>query len=296
MHKIKNNIYRQRKNAKEQTECFIMRIMLNRNWGLSAFLLAVVAMMLASCKTAQQVPYFQDPTRADSTITGLYDLRLKPKDELSIDVAMPDGSRTPFELIVQTRMMGNEIDYTKSVTRPATRPFLVENDGTINFPILGKIRVQGLTTEQVEAMLLEKMRSYLSGNAGTEPIVTVELLTYKVSVLGEVVSPGVYTFGQEKVNLLQALARAGDLTIHGKRKNVTLIRERADGSKEFHEFNLNDRNMVTSPYFYLEQDDIIYVEPNGVQKQNAVVSTTTRYWLRAIAITLSVATLLNKVL
>jgi len=272
-----------------------MRIMLNRNCGVWA-LLAVVAMMLTACKTAQQVPYFQDPTQVDSTVAGLYDLRLKPKDEISINVAMADGTRSPFELLVQTRMTGKEIDYASSRERPASRPYLVANDGTINFPIIGKIRVQGLTTEQLETLLLEKIRPYLSGNAGTEPIVTVKLLTYKVSVLGEVASPGVYTFGQEKVNLLQALARAGDLTIHGKRKNVTLIRERADGSKEFHEFNLNDRNMVTSPYFYLEQDDIIYVEPNGVQKQNAVVSTTTRYWLRAIAITLSVATLLNKVL
>jgi len=250
----------------------------------------------SSCKTAKEVPYFQYNTQRDSLGGSLYDIHIKPKDEISIKVVNPDGTMSPFNMVIASRYSQAVKLAEGSTVRGTVRPYLVDLDGTVNMPIIGKVKVAGLTLRQAERRIMEAMTPYLSEQKENHPTVVVNMLTYKISVLGEVASPGVYTFGDEKVNLLQALSRAGDLTIHGKRKNVTLIRENADGRKEFHEFDLDDRAIVTSPYFYLEQDDIVYVEPNGVQKQNAAVSTPTRYWLRAIAITLSMVALLRRIL
>jgi polysaccharide export outer membrane protein len=111
-------------------------------------------------------------------------------------------------------------------------------------------------------------------------------------VLGEVNAPGTFTVAREKINVLEALARAGDLTIYGVRNNVTLIREDNEGNKRYHTLNLNDANIVNSPYYYLQQNDIIYVEPNKIKAQNSAIGTSTSIWLSATGILMSVATLL----
>ena len=173
-------------------------------------------------------------------------------------------------------------------------PYLVDNDGYINFPVVGRLKVSGLTKSECESLLLDKIRPYM---AETEnPVVTVRMSSYSVSVLGEVARPGSFQVGREKITILEALAQAGDLTIYGVRNKVKLIREDATGKKEIHTLDLTDANIVNSPYYYLQQNDIVYVEPNKVKAQNASVGSMTTLWFSATSILISLTSLIYNIL
>jgi polysaccharide export outer membrane protein len=122
------------------------------------------------------------------------------------------------------------------------------------------------------------------------------MANYKISVLGEVARPGMYQVGNEKINILEALAQAGDLTIYGVRDSVKLIREDATGKKEIHSLNLNDANIISSPYYYLQQNDIVYVEPNKVKARNSNIGTSTTLWFTATSILISLTSLMYNIL
>jgi len=172
--------------------------------------------------------------------------------------------------------------------------YLVNNNGTIEFPVLGTLQVGGLTKAQCEQMIHDKLRPYM--NASENPVVTVRMSNYKISVLGEVARPGMFTVGNEKINILEALAQAGDLTIYGVREKVKLIRENSQGKKEIHTLNLNDADIISSPYYYLQQNDIVYVEPNKVKAQNSSVGSMTTLWFSATSILISLTSLLYNIL
>ena len=133
-------------------------------------------------------------------------------------------------------------------------------------------------------------------SATEHPIVNVKMASFKISVLGEVANPGQFTVESEKISILQALANAGDLTIYGKRDNVMLVREDATGQKSVHRLNLNDANLINSPYYYLQQNDAIIVEPNKVKAQNASIGQSTTLWFSAVGIVTSVASLVVNVI
>ena len=127
-------------------------------------------------------------------------------------------------------------------------------------------------------------------------MVTVRMSNYKISVLGEVNRPGMFTVNNEKINILEALAQAGDLTIYGVREKVKLIREGATGKKDIVTINLNDAQLINSPYYYLQQNDIVYVEPNKVKARNSSVGNTTNLWFTGTSVLVSIATLLYTIL
>ena len=133
-------------------------------------------------------------------------------------------------------------------------------------------------------------------NAAENPVVTVRMANYKISVLGEVAHPGMFTVDNEKINILEALAKAGDLTIYGVREKVKLIRENSSGKKEVYTLNLNDANIISSPYYYLQQNDIVYVEPNTVKSRNSSIGTSTTLWFTATSILISLTSLLYNIL
>ena len=133
-------------------------------------------------------------------------------------------------------------------------------------------------------------------NAAENPVVTVRMSNYKISVLGEVTRPGMFTISNEKVNIFEALALAGDLTVYGVRDRVKLIRENAKGRKEIYTLNLNDADIVSSPFYYLRQNDILYVEPNKVKSQNASIGPVTTLALSATGLIVSVASLVVNIL
>jgi polysaccharide export outer membrane protein len=183
------------------------------------------------------------------------------------------GAATPFNMgsvnATSSTMGGSAVTSTSS---GASQNYLVSNDGTINFPILGRIKVVGLTKDECEDMILEKIRPYMAESE--RPIVTVRQANYSITVLGEVGSPGTIQVSREKINIYEALAQAGDLTVYGIRDRVKLIRENADGEREIHMLDLSDANIMNSPYFYMQQNDILYVEPSIVKKQQGNIVTS----------------------
>ena len=170
----------------------------------------------------------------------------------------------------------------------------MHNNGCIEFPVLGTIEVGGLTKSACEKLIHDKIMPYL--NANENPVVTVRMSNYKISVLGEVNRPGMFTVGNEKINIFEALAQAGDLTIYGVRERVKLIRENENGQKQISTLNLNDANIINSPNYYLQQNDIIYVEPNKVKSQNSTIGQSTTLWLSATSILVSLTSLLYNIL
>lgn len=244
-------------------------------------------LLLAGCSSYRNVPYLQNPQIVNNfgEELSLYDARIMPKDLLVITVNTTDPLvAAPFNLIVQSSISTS----VTATTQPALQQYLVDNNGEINFPVLGRLKVGGMTKREAENLIKERLKPYV---VNEEPIVTVRMVNYKIAVLGEVNRPGMFTISNEKVNILEALAMAGDMTIYGVRDDVKLIREREDGKREIIKLNLTNAAIVTSPYYYLEQNDIIYVKPNKMKAKNADIGTTTSLWLTSVSILVSVASL-----
>lgn len=253
---------------------------------------AIIAFMVG-CGSSKNVPYF---TNIDSVSLaasrGLYDAHIMPKDQLTITVATTDpAASAPFNLTVSSTVGANG---QLNGSGGSLQGYLVDNDGFINFPVIGKIHVVGLTKTECEDLIKSKIQPYL---ARTEnPIVTVRMSSYRVTVTGEVNRPGVIPVATEKMGIIEAIAQAGDMTIYGKRDNVMLIREDATGEKHKVRLNLNDANLINSPYYYLQQNDIVYVEPNSVKAKNSGIGSSTTIWFSFVGIVTSVASLLVNIL
>ncbi len=219
-----------------------------------------------------------------------YDARIKPKDLLTVSVSCPDPEAAlPFNLIVPVSQV--DINPTNLVSQPTLQNYLVNNQGEITFPVLGTLKVGGMTTQETSEMIIGKLERYLK----EKPIVTVRLVNYKVSVIGEVSRPGVYTVNNEQINIFEAVAMAGDLTIYGKRDNVRIIRNEG-GRQKLITLNLNDENIIYSPDFYLRQNDILYVEPNQAKKQSANIGSSTNLLVSITSILISLAGLMVNIL
>lgn len=262
---------------------------------LSRFVLAAVAILLmVSCKTPKNVAYIQNSDTVDlSKSEYLYDAHIMPKDILTITVntVNPEAAR-PFNLLVHNTL--NKSGNNLGTNGGSLTVYLVDNEGFIEFPIVGKLKVGGLTIPLCEKLVHDKIQRFM--NAEEDPIVTVRMTNYKISVLGEVNKPGMFTISNEKVSIFEALALAGDLSIYGIRDRVKLIREDSKGRKEIHTVSLNDANIVNSPYYYLQQNDIVYVEPNSVKARNSAIGTSTTIWISVTGALVSLASLIVNIL
>ena len=177
--------------------------------GRGVFPCLVAILLFASCQSYKKVPYLQDAKVVEQTTQqeNLYDAKIMPKDLLTIVVSCTSPElAVPFNLTVATQ---NNVAITSTTSQPILQQYLVDNDGKINFPVLGELRVGGLTKKEAEQLIVEKLKPYIKET----PIVTVRMVNYKISVLGEVARPGTFTISNEKVNLLEALAMAGDMTV-----------------------------------------------------------------------------------
>lgn len=258
------------------------------------FLLFFFAAALGSCTSYKHVPYMQDIETVNNSTQNLplYDARIMPKDLLSITVNTTDPkAASPFNLTVQTPINAALTNITTTTT-PSLQQYLVNNEGEIDFPVVGRLKVGGLTKNEAEDLIRNSLKPYLKET----PIVTVRMANYKISVLGEVTRPGSFTVSNEKVNVLEALAMAGDMTVYGVRTNVKLIREDADGKRSIHELDLTKSDLVLSPYFYLKQNDILYVTPNQTKARSSDIGTTTTTWISATSIMVSIASLIVNIL
>lgn len=249
-------------------------------------------LLLVACQSYKNVPYLQEvrDVNQDTLSNKLYDATIMPKDLLTIVVSCTTPElAAPFNLIVATQI---NTALTHTTTQPVLQQYLVDNEGNIDFPVLGELHVGGLTKKQAEQMIVERLKPYMRET----PIVTVRMVNYKISVIGEVARPGTFTISNEKVNLLEALAMAGDMTVYGLRDNVKLIREDANGKQEIITLNLNKAEVILSPYYYLQQNDIIYVTPNKAKARNSDVGNSTSLWFSATSILVSIASLLFNIL
>lgn len=253
---------------------------------LLPIMVVTVILMMVGCGSSKQVAYWQNIDSISLAASkGLYDAKIMPKDELTILVQTTDPvTSEPFNL----RSTG------QTSSKNQITGYLVDNDGMINFPIVGKIHVAGLTKTECEDLIKSKIQPYL---ARTEnPLVSVRTSSYRITVIGEVNRPGVIPVATEKISLVEALAEAGDMTIYGKRDNVLLVREDKSGEKHKVRLNMNDANIINSPYYYLQQNDIVYVEPHKVKARNTFFGSNTSIFYSVIGITTSLVSLLITVL
>ncbi len=241
----------------------------------------LLANLLVNCASKEKVAYFQEVEGVkikDEIIN--FEPEIQVGDLLAINVSAVDGAAAiPFNLY-ETPTVGNNTASADPIK------YLVDSNGEINFPVLGKLKVAGFTTNKVNDNLTEILRPYIKN-----PIVNIRITNFKITVLGQVQSPGTYPIPNERVSILEAIGMAGDLEIHGQRKNVMIIREQ-NGKRVFVNIDLTNKELFSSPYFYLSQNDVVYVEPNKVQVNSSAVGANTGVILGSISILLSIITIL----
>ena len=211
-------------------------------------------LLCASCGSSKKVVYLQDAD-VNKRIKAEceYKTVIQPDDLLSIIVSCDDvEAALPFN----TPMIGLGRETVGSSNQQVPQGYLVDKEGSIDFPVLGKLRVMGMTRNELADSLKERLGKYLKN-----PIVTVQYLNFRVTVLGEVKNPGSYKVLGERISILDALGMAGDLQINAKRKNVLVVRE-VDGEKQLARIDLTSTEFMDTPFFFLRQNDVIYVEPN----------------------------------
>ena len=247
----------------------------------------LVLIVLSSCASTQQVVRFQDEplTNAIENLNSNFELRFKTDDLLTIDVSAVDPLvARPFNLPV--------VSYNASVINAQgilkMQTYLIDTYGNIEFPVLGTIKIGGLTRSEANNLLKEKLTEYIKN-----PIVNIRLANFTITVLGEVNSPGTYTVQDEKISLIEALGLAGDLTIQGRRDNILLVRE-IDGEKRYAFFDLTSINVVNSQNYYLTQNDFIYVEPNTAKIKSSSYNQNNGIILGAVGILVTIAAILVK--
>jgi polysaccharide export outer membrane protein len=237
-----------------------------------------IILIMNSCATKKEVIYFSDVDVNEHDKIIFSEGKIQVNDILSIVVS----SSTP-----ELAMMYN----TNQVpTSGVGTGYLVTLDGTITMPILGKVTVKDSTILALENLLIKKL---IDGNHLTNPIVTVRLINAKFTILGEVKNPGTYTFNEQNISMLQALGYAGDLTIHGKRQNVLIIREE-NNKKTYMTIDLTSKKWFDSPYYYIKPNDVIYVNPNGAKVTSSGYISSFGSLLAIISIALSTVLVLTK--
>lgn len=243
--------------------------------------------VLTGCSSYQKSLYLQNDAVINQSTQGqLYDFRIMPKDILTILVSTTDpAASAPFY-----RRIGQEKGIQpmqQGMQNAELLDYLVDNEGLIDFPVLGKIKVSGMTTRECETAIREKLKSYLN----EVPNVTVRSSNYKFSVLGEVNHPGTYTVKDEKVTIFEAIAQAGDMTLFSIRDDVQLLREDSEGRRQIVHLNLNDANITQSPYFYLQQNDVIYVKPTKAKVRTNTFNSNASMWITILSVLTSISTL-----
>lgn len=222
-------------------------------------LLTVIALATTSCVSKKKMIYFQENETAEQQLAIQYLPKIMSGDVLNITVnAIEEEAAKPFNLTQPTGISGG--------AKPIT--YLVDDAGNIAFPVLGNVAVAGLTTNELRFKLIGKLESHI-----VNPIVTVRMENFRVTILGEVKNPGTINLSNERTSVTEAIGLAGDLTIHGKRNNILLIRQTGDTIEKVR-LDLTNESLFGSPYYYLAQNDILYIEPNKAKVNSSAIGTT----------------------
>lgn len=245
----------------------------------------VLLFVFYSCVSKKEIVYFQSGVLDKKKVNNSYEITFKPDDLLQITVSAEDLKAVkPFNLPV----VAYSIDSDNAVGNPIQQSYLVDYHGYIDFPLLGKIKVGGLTRKEVISLLKTK----LSPDYVKNPSINIRIMNFKISVLGDVKKPGSYTISNERITILDAIALSGDLNISGVRNNVKVIREE-NNRKSTYFFNLLSNKSLDSPVYYLQQNDVVYVEPNKAQSQSAAFNENSSLYISIIGILISILTIYN---
>lgn len=221
-----------------------------------------------SCTPKKNILYYQNIDEMASAKLNSYEIRIQPDDLLQINVSAEDPTITaPFNL--NPMNVVGEGGSSTQMNKSAINDYLVDTDGYINFPELGKLKLGGLSRSEVLALFQKKLAAYIKN-----PIITIRLQNFKVAVHGEVNGPGVYPVASDRLTLIEALTMAGDLKPTAKRNNILVIRE-IDGVKSYHRVDVTRSDFINSPYYYMAQNDVVYVEPKNRTLSPDVTLVTT---------------------
>ena len=256
-------------------------------------LLAVLAVGAASCghKTYKNIAYFQDVEEEMSLPMEVNrGIVIRPQDKISIVVSTTNSELArPYNLPRVTYTLGAENDNIGGNGSGNILGYVVDNSGNINMAGLGQMHVAGMNRWELSNYVRQIL---IDRDLLKDPNVTVEFMNFKVSVLGEVNSPGTYNISGDKVTILQALSLAGDLTIMGKRNNVTILREH-DNDRSFYQLDLRDTDIFSSPAYYLQQNDVVYVYPNKVRAGQSRINENSfrsvSFWTSMVSMVSSLA-------
>lgn len=239
-------------------------------------LCALLALGIVACGSHQDLAYFQEIMESGALDSNSGQINtIQPGDVLTISVSSSTPElAVPYNLFSARSQIASAVSSANSSSRVISNVsyegYTVDVDGNIQFPVLGKIQVGGLT----RAEIADKIKAMLE-NVMPDPVVTVTLVNFYVTVIGEVARPGTYNFPGDRLTLLEALGFAGDLSVYGNRERVMVIREE-NGSRHVEILNLKSKNIFSSPYFYLKQNDVVYVEAVGAKAKS--VSTFSTYF------------------
>jgi len=258
-------------------------------------IVAASVLFLGSCSTSKQISYFQDlrPGESRLALATPTEIRIQPKDKLSILVNSQDLRLSNlFNLPIVSQQIGQE---NSSNSSRGISGYTVDSKGNIDFPVLGALHVQGMTREEVAAYIKKELQSH---DLVKDPVVTVEFMNFSINVMGEVNNPGRYNIDKDNITILDALSQAGDLTIYGNREKVLVLRNE-NGTQRVYGLNLcSASQLYSSPVYYLQQNDVVYVEPNDTKARQSTVNgnnvRSTSFWISLASLLTTIGVLVFK--
>ncbi|MBQ4214821.1 MAG: polysaccharide biosynthesis/export family protein [Bacteroidales bacterium] len=252
----------------------------------------IILFVVSACSSSKKILYFQDTQNAAITKNINHSpIRLQPEDKVSILVNSKDAQLTNlFNLAYVTTRLGQTNASLNTNTTQGVSGYTIDSAGNIDFPVLGTLHIGGMTRMEVASFVKNKL---ISENLVKDPIVTVEYMNLQISILGEVSKPGRYNIVQDKITILEALSMAGDMSIYGKRENVRVIRNE-NGVQKTYTINLCSATEVfDSPVYYLQQNDVVYVEPNSMRTRQSTVNgnniRSANFWTSMVSVFVTVA-------
>ncbi|WP_324721848.1 polysaccharide biosynthesis/export family protein [Salinimicrobium sp. HB62] len=244
-------------------------------------ILAALSLLLTtSCVSRKKIAYFQDLPQLQAEVDlAKSNLEIQPNDLLTITVSAANLEAVqPFNLPVTSAPRIGDMGVQGNMQ---LQSYLIDSDGNIEFPVLGTVHVAGLTRQE----LIEKLKTEISEYVHN-PIVNIKIVNFQITILGEVSRPGTFTVPDERISLPKALGLAGDLTIYGQRDNVLVMRE-TGGKTTYKYIDLTGSDFINSPYYYLQQNDVIYVEPNKAQRQGASYNRNASVYISIASVLIS---------
>lgn len=251
---------------------------------IRSFSLVLIAFFVSSCASKKDFLYLQSATNTGSSTT--YETKIQPDDVLLILVASENAEvSAPYNLKAYSVLSTSE---SGVIGREQMQSYIVDKQGQIDFPLLGQITLGGLTKDQALILLKEKLKEHVK-----DAVINLRILNYKVTVLGEVTRPGAITVASERITLLEAIGMAGDLTIYGNRKNILVVRE-VDGVTTMNRVDITQSDLVSSPFYYLTQNDVIYVEPNKTRINSSVIGPNVTVGISIVSLLITVVVLVTR--